>query len=132
MNPMPVVAISLVATGLALAVLRHEAPTAAPEPAQAVAQADHIGSHPGPVDAPHCEPAKALAATLASDFAEAPIVTRLAGDGLEVQLWASDLMGTWTIVHHGFDGISCVVASGFGWTGQTRPEDIFAQVSLAS
>jgi hypothetical protein len=132
MNPMPAVAIALVATGLALAVQQQDAPTAVPEPAQAIAEADHIGSHPGPVDTPHCEPAKVLTETLASDFAETPIVTRLAGDGLEVQLWASDLMGTWTIVHHGFDDISCVVASGFGWTGNTRPDDIFAQVSLAS
>jgi hypothetical protein len=85
-----------------------------------------------PFDEPHCAPHAQLAANLTHDFAERPVENRFRGDGLEMQLWASTLMGTWTLVHLGSDGIACIVTSGTGWTDAASPDDVFLTAPLAS
>ena len=67
----------------------------------------------------YCDARTVVAATLRHDFAETPRLVRMTGEGMMMELWASELMGTWTVVHHGGDGISCIVTSGQGWTGAT-------------
>ena len=62
-----------------------------------------------------CDARGTVADTLRHDFAEAPTLAALTGTGMTMELWTSDLLGTWTMVHHGGDGISCIVTSGMDW-----------------
>jgi hypothetical protein len=63
----------------------------------------------------HCDARATVQATLGRDFAETPRVAALTGTGLTMELWTSDHTGSWTVVHHGADGISCIVLTGMGW-----------------
>lgn len=63
----------------------------------------------------YCDARTVVAATLRHDFAETPRLVRMTGEGMMMELWASELMGTWTVLHHGADGISCIVTSGQDW-----------------
>lgn len=142
MNPLPFLGLAVVAGGFAVAIealdldfARSEMTPIRPfstNTSTSLSVEEDFLADTVPVDIPHCEPAQTLAATLAEDFAEEPVEVRMAGDGLTVELWASSIMGTWTIVHHGFDGISCVIGSGVGWNTESGPDDVFAQVALAS
>ncbi len=64
----------------------------------------------------YCDARTVVAATLRHDFAETPRLVRMTGEGMMMELWASELMGTWTVLHHGADGISCIVTSGQDWS----------------
>ena len=63
----------------------------------------------------NCQPHAGMSQMLQTDFHEAPQLAAQTETGLGMELWASDQMGTWTALHRGSDGISCVVASGIGW-----------------
>lgn len=63
-----------------------------------------------------CDARAVVGETLRHDFAEEPRLAALTGAGLRMEVWASDLLGSWTLVHHGQDGISCIVTSGMDWT----------------
>ena len=63
----------------------------------------------------YCDARTVVAATLRHDFAETPRLVRMTGEGMMMELWASELMGTWTVLHHGADGISCIVTSEQDW-----------------
>lgn len=67
----------------------------------------------------YCDARNVVAVTLRHDFDETPRRMQVTAEGMTMELWASELMGTWTVVHHGGDGISCIVTSGQGWTGAT-------------
>ena len=84
------------------------------------------------LDAPRCEAQAQMASILARDFSEHPVDRRVVGDGLHVVLWGSTEMGTWTLVHDGDDGVTCVVSSGIGWTDPSMADQIFANAPLAS
>lgn len=84
-----------------------------------------------PVDEPHCSAHGLIAETLSHDFDEHPVEIRKTSDELVLQLWASELMGTWTMVHKGDDGISCIIASGAGWTGSEDAAMAFQSVPVA-
>lgn len=64
----------------------------------------------------YCDARTVVAATLRHDFDETPRLRKVTAEGMTMELWASELMGTWTVVHHGGDGISCIVTSGQGWS----------------
>jgi hypothetical protein len=64
----------------------------------------------------YCDLRETVVGTLRHDFAEAPQLAAVTGAGMTMELWASDLLGTWTVVHHAGDGISCIVTSGQDWT----------------
>ncbi|WP_103258337.1 hypothetical protein [Tabrizicola aquatica] len=64
----------------------------------------------------YCDARTVVAATLRHDFAETPRLVRMTGEGMMMELWASELLGTWTVLHHGADGISCIVTSGQDWS----------------
>lgn len=72
----------------------------------------------------YCDRHKVVTGGLAHDFAETLRAEKVSRDGLRIELWSSDLMGTWTALHHGEDGISCIVASGVGWNPAVSPEDL--------
>jgi hypothetical protein len=63
----------------------------------------------------YCDARTVVAATLSHDFDESPRLVRMTGEGMMMELWASELMGTWTVLHHGADGITCIVTSGQDW-----------------
>ena len=67
----------------------------------------------------YCDARNVVAATLRHDFDEAPRLVQVTAEGMKMELWASELMGTWTVVHHGSDGISYIVTSGQDWSGAT-------------
>lgn len=67
----------------------------------------------------YCDARDVVADTLRHDFAETPRLVAVTADGMTMELWGSEVMGTWTVVHHGGDGISCIVTSGQGWTSAT-------------
>jgi hypothetical protein len=72
----------------------------------------------------YCDARETVARTLDHDFAEAPRLAALTEGGMTMELWASDLLGTWTVVHHGGDGISCIVTSGQDWAAGADPGSI--------
>lgn len=62
-----------------------------------------------------CDTRATVAQNLSDHFAEEPQARVVSLNGKEVELWASAIMGGWTVVHHGRDGISCIVATGQDW-----------------
>ena len=72
----------------------------------------------------YCDRHEIVAGGLTHDFAETLRARKVSRDGLRIELWTSDLMGTWTALHHGEDGISCIVASGVDWTPAISPDDL--------
>ena len=60
-----------------------------------------------------CMNAAEMEASLIDWYGEAPVEGE-ARDNM--QLWASDRTGTWTVVRYLVDGTSCVVDQGKGWT----------------
>ena len=84
---------------------------------------------PQSVAEPFCDVTASLTATLAHDFAETERSAWVQGRDMALQLWASDVMATWTLLHVGQDGIACVVSSGTGWTAGTTTDDILAMAN---
>ncbi|SNR33130.1 hypothetical protein [Paracoccus sediminis] len=63
-------------------------------------------------DQPYCAADAEIRLTLKQDFNESPVP----GDGhAATELWASDQMGTWTLVAPRADDTSCIIASGIGY-----------------
>lgn len=77
-------------------------------------------------DQPYCAADAEIHQTLKHDFAESPV----AGAGQDTtaqdttELWASDQMGTWTLVAPRADGTSCIIASGIGYDAG-RDTDVY-------
>ncbi len=63
-----------------------------------------------------CAPRADLARVLSQQHSEAPVALGLASNGNLMEVFASELGGTWTLVMSMPNGISCVVAAGEGWT----------------
>lgn len=84
------------------------------------------------VDQPFCDTAESLTDTLAHDFAEVEKTAWVQGQDMAMQLWGSEIMGTWTLLHVGGDGIACVVSSGTGWTEGASVSDILALADVAN
>ena len=72
----------------------------------------------------YCDRHEVVTDGLAHDFAETLQAAKVTRDGLRIELWTSDLMGTWTALHHGEDGISCIVASGVDWSPAVSPQEL--------
>lgn len=72
----------------------------------------------------YCDRHEVVTDGLAHDFAETLQAAKVTRNGLRIELWTSELMGTWTALHHGEDGISCIVASGVDWSPEVSPEDL--------
>ena len=87
---------------------------------------------PTDLTATRCDSAQVLANSLETDFEENFVNTSLQAEGLVMDLYASPNQGTWTLIHRGNDGISCVVSSGTGWTDASTPADVINIAHLAS
>lgn len=87
---------------------------------------------PQSVDDPYCDTAAKVEATLQHDFEESREQTWSIGAGLSADLWTSDLMGTWTLVHRKDDGTSCIASSGFGWAAGMDAQEILSNSPLSS
>ncbi|GHG13434.1 MULTISPECIES: hypothetical protein [Paracoccus] len=76
-------------------------------------------------DQPYCAADAEIQQTLRHDFNETPVP----GDGhAATELWASDQMGTWTLVAPRRDDTSCIIASGIGYD-QARDVDVYYQTA---
>lgn len=78
-------------------------------------------------DQPYCASDGEIAHTLAHDFAEQPVVTAGASG---TELWASDLLGTWTVVAPRADDTSCIIASGIGYSNEREAEIYYSSAGL--
>ncbi|MDM7459743.1 MAG: hypothetical protein P3W94_010450, partial [Paracoccus sp. (in: a-proteobacteria)] len=67
------------------------------------------------------------AMTLRHDFAEEVVLTAGA-EGTEI--WASELLGTWTVVAPRLDDTSCIVASGIGFSPRKDAEVYYSSLGL--
>lgn len=81
---------------------------------------DSLGHDAATTDA-NCQPHGVIRQMLARDYVETPQMAAMTEGGLGLELWASDGTGTWTALHRGSDGISCVVASGLDWRPGADP-----------
>ncbi|MBE2278056.1 MAG: hypothetical protein IAE87_17370 [Rhodobacteraceae bacterium] len=142
MNSLPFLALAAVASVYAVATDRLEeqfAVLSAPgivayeaSPNLAVYDMEMLAADDQPYDQAHCMMHAAMAENLSHDFAEERVEARVSDEGLVMELWASEVMGTWTILHKGADGVSCVVTSGTGWADDAAPDQVFASADLAS
>lgn len=78
------------------------------------------------LDEAHCGARADIGEKLRDGFEETPVTAMTSTGGLDLELWGSAEQATWTIVHHGRDGISCVVASGLGWNSDTDAQALIA------
>ncbi|MEO8241652.1 MAG: hypothetical protein ABI832_05025 [bacterium] len=137
MNSLPILALGLVVSGYSYATAQLNDHTIRTPETQIIAYSaqktdDVLADAQDSLSAPRCDLADELAGTLEGDFQENVVNTSLQADGLVMDLYASPDQGTWTLVHRGTDGISCVVSSGTGWTTQSMPQDVLAKVDLAT
>lgn len=131
-NPLPLLALGAVAIGYAGAVDRTDrAFDAAPDVFIASFPAvtdlsvhEFVGRLPETVQDPLCDAKETITASLADDFAETLESTWLQEQTVSMELWASDLMGTWTLLRTGDDGLTCILSSGFGWSEGMTVESI--------
>lgn len=80
-------------------------------------------------DQPFCAPDAEIRQTLRQDFDEAPVP----GDGHSAtELWASQQMGTWTLVAPRPDATSCIIASGIGYDRSRDVDAYYRAAGLAS
>lgn len=76
-------------------------------------------------DQPYCAADAEIHQTLQQDFNETPVPA----DGhAATELWASDQMGTWTLVVPRKDDTSCIIASGIGYD-TARDVDVYYQTA---
>lgn len=140
MNVLPMIALSTLAAGYFGAIDRVDqyfdtkadveltAYAASPD----LAVHDFMARAPQSVDQPFCDEVAKLTQTLALDFAEAKQDAWVQGQDMAMQLWASDVMGTWTVVHVGADQIACVVSSGTGWQQGAETADILQLTNVVN
>ena len=70
---------------------------------------------------PYCDIRANLVQTLDHDFAEKRKAAQALPSDREIELFASDVMGTWTAVYNRPDGVSCVINSGIDWERGDNP-----------
>lgn len=93
-------------------------------PGRALSVYDALGHEQISPAQTYCDRHEVVTGGLNHDFAETLRAEKVSNDGLRIELWTSDLMGTWTALHHGEDGIACIVASGVDWSPVVSPEDL--------
>ncbi|GGH55573.1 hypothetical protein GVY41_10445 [Frigidibacter albus] len=70
-------------------------------------------------DEPYCDVRVTVTEKLSNDFEENRVSAPQERDGVFVELWASDRLGTWTMLATRTDGIACVIETGRDWAGET-------------
>lgn len=77
-------------------------------------------------DEPYCDVRVTVTEKLTNDFEEQRVAAPQERDGVFVELWASDRLGTWTMLATRTDGISCVIETGRDWAGETSLDTLAA------
>ncbi|MDP3339131.1 hypothetical protein [Frigidibacter sp.] len=77
-------------------------------------------------DEPYCDVRVTVTEKLTNDFEETRVSAPQERDGIFVELWASDRLGTWTMLATRADGIACVIETGRDWAGETGLETLAA------
>lgn len=140
-NPLPILALAGVAAGYAGAiqydpyepaktplVAMQSYPAASPANLQNLS-VTHLMRRTGDTLAanePNCQSSTEITATLKHDFGEDRRDSWVQAKTLRMELWASDAMGTWTLVQHDGAGTACVLSSGIGWRSDSNTNDILA------
>ncbi len=62
-----------------------------------------------------CPPRHEIEDYLASEFQEQPVASGIANNGGVIEVFASDELGTWTIIITMPSGESCMIAAGQDW-----------------
>lgn len=131
-NPIPLLALSTVAFGYFGAINQIEprfqstpAPTvtgfaAAPN----LSVQEYVGTVPQTLQDPLCAAKDIIAEDLHQDFAETLEASWDQNGSATMEVWTSDVMGTWTMLRVENAGLACIVASGFGWTEGMTAEDV--------
>lgn len=130
-NPLPLLALGAVAVGYFGAVERTDrafdampqSQVAAYPASQGLSVEEFVGQLPQTVQDPLCDTKDVITVSLSGDFAETMEASWTQRDS-GIELWASDLMGTWTLLHVNEDGLACIVQSGFGWQEGMTPEAV--------
>lgn len=63
-----------------------------------------------------CGPRESIVERLEETYAEALSALGYQSDSQVVEVWSSKKTGSWTMLMTRADGVSCVVASGSGWS----------------
>lgn len=129
-NPLPLLALGAIGLGYASAIDHVDktfegAPivegfTASPN----LSVHDFVGRLPETVQDPWCDERETVAASLSDDFAETLESEWVQEHAVKMELWASDLMGTWTLLTVAEDGLTCILSSGFGWADGMDAESL--------
>lgn len=139
-NWVPVIAMGLVGIGYsgAISALDRAEATSVPDTtivsfsaAPNLSVHDFVGQLPGSVQDPLCDAKQTITASLQHDFAEVFESTWEQQHRVSMELWASDLMGTWTLLRVETDALACIVASGFGWSEGMDAQDILSDRPLS-
>ncbi len=137
-NPLPLLALGAVAVGYVGAVDRTdrafdtmaESHVAAFSSTPDLSVHEFVGKLPQSVQDPLCDQKDAITASLSDDFAET-FESNWSEQQVSLELWASDLMGTWTVLHVDDEGLACIVESGFGWAQGMDAQDILQDSPLS-
>lgn len=138
-NPLPFLALGALAIGYAGAIKETDrafattaSPTVAAFPATPnLSVQDFVGKLPETAQDPLCDSKEAVTASLSDDFAEEFEASWSNLPNAAVELWTSDLMGTWTVLHIDDAGLACIVSSGFGWEEGMGAETILQERPLS-
>ncbi|MFN4154265.1 MAG: hypothetical protein ACK4HF_06390 [Paracoccaceae bacterium] len=142
-NPLPFLALGAVIIGYTGTIDRVDRsfdqasnPSVAAFPAVAnLSVHEFVSKLPETVQDPLCDAKDRLTASLSHDFAETLEDTWEQAQAVTMELWASDLMGTWTLLRvstvTGNAGLACIVSSGFGWTEGMGVQDILPARSVS-
>ena len=138
-NPLPFLALSAVALGYSGAMDRVEANFQA-DPAPAVtgfaaasnlSVQDFAASLPESLQDPLCDARDLITEDLSQDFAETLEASWAQDQDVTIEVWTSDLMGTWTVLHVENAGLACILSSGFGWTDGMTAQDVLRDQPLS-
>ncbi|MCQ0969194.1 hypothetical protein MLD63_01925 (plasmid) [Paracoccus sp. TK19116] len=80
-------------------------------------------------DQPYCAADAEIEQTLDHDFAET-LIDAGGHQGMGTELWGSEQMGTWTLVAARDDGVSCIIASGTGYSPQNEAVEYYTVAGL--
>ncbi|WP_103334967.1 hypothetical protein [Pseudotabrizicola formosa] len=135
-NPLPFLALAAVALGYSGAIDRVESrvqptPVAAFSATPNLSVQDYVAALPETLQDPLCGARDVITADLSQAFAETFEASVEHEPGVSLEVWASDMMGTWTVVHVEHEGLACIVSSGFGWEEGMTAADVLQDRPLS-
>ncbi len=77
-----------------------------------------------------CMPRAEMASALIDWYGEEPVEMAMGIEADDIQLWASDRTGTWTLVRYTEGSVACVVAQGFNFEPDAPSEALVAALEV--